>query len=131
MAHYHEGKIMARTLRFALLMIVLVLPATVYGQEVAPDEPSKVVIPSCATVCNHIMDLAMADVPEDERAAARAAAGEVMEECIPQCKTDLDEESRICFFKAENLADGDACDKALSERLKKKNSEEGKERKPK
>jgi hypothetical protein len=122
---------MARTLHFSLLMIVLGLPATVYGQEVSPHKLSNVVVPSCAAVCNHIMDLALSDVPEEERAAARAAANEVMEECIPQCETDLDEESRVCFFKAKNMADGDACDKALSERLKKRNSEEGKERKPK
>jgi hypothetical protein len=115
---------MAHTLRATLLMIVLGLPATASGQEVAPDKLSKVVAPSCATVCNHIMDLAMADVPEDERATARAAAGEVMEECIPQCKTDLDEEARICFSRAASLADGDDCDKALSERLKKKQRRE-------
>ncbi len=111
---------MAQTLRNTLLILVLGMPVTTHGQEVTPVKLIPGTIPSCAAVCSHIMDLALEDVPEAEKAAARSAAAEVMEECVPQCETDLDNDARICFSQATYMADGDACDKALSERLKKK-----------
>ena len=76
-------------------------------------------IPNCETVCKHIMGLALAVVPEDEREAVREAGYEVIKECVPECKKDLDDEAKACFVRATNMSDGDACDKALTERRKK------------
>lgn len=115
---------MSMTVRLALFVAGIALAGTAQAQEVGP----PATIPNCAEVCKHIMALALETVPEGEREAARAAGAEVLKECIPGCETDLDSEARTCFMKARSMADGDACDKALTERKRKLEPDDPKSR---
>jgi hypothetical protein len=88
---------------------------------VVPDKlpARKVLVPSCETVCYHIMDLALVDIPAQSFAEARAAASDVIPGCLTECRENLDDLAKICLYKAEDMAAGELCDTQQMNRQKK------------
>ncbi len=82
-------------------------PAAVVPEKLSP---RKVLVPSCETVCYHIMDLALFDVSTESLAEAKAAASKIIPGCLTECQDNLDDEARICLYKAEDMVAGELCD---------------------
>ena len=75
----------------------------------APSTPA----PSCDVVCRHILEMAVQQILGEGRDAAAADVETYLPQCVAECVTDLDDEARRCFMKAESFEAGAHCDEAL------------------
>ena len=83
---------------------------------VEPPPPALPPAPGCEAVCLHILEMAMMQIPTEDRQSSPGQIETYLPQCIAECDVDLDDEARRCFMSAETLETGEACDEALEAR---------------